>query len=48
VNEEIRKFNSKLKKIAELFNHVTVLEFISNRNLFTQHDLNLNGFGKGC
>jgi len=47
MNKEIKKFNSKLKKIAKLFNHVTILEFNSNRNLFTQHCLHLNGFGKG-
>jgi len=38
--------HSKLKKIAKLFNHVTILELNSNRNRFTQHGWNLNGFGK--
>ena len=33
VNREIKTFDSKLKKIAKLFNYVTVLEFTSNRNL---------------
>ena len=47
VNKEIKTFNSKLKKTAKLFNHVTILVFNSNRNLFTQHGLHLNGFGKG-
>jgi hypothetical protein len=47
VNKEIKIFNSKLKKSAKLFNHVTILEFISNRNLFTQHCLHQNGYGKG-
>ena len=47
MNREIKTFNSKLKKIAKLFNHVTILGFNSNRNLFTQHGLHLNGFGKG-
>jgi hypothetical protein len=47
VNKEIKAFNSKLKKIGKIFNHVTILEFSSNRNLFKQHGLHLNGFGKG-
>jgi hypothetical protein len=46
VNKEINAFNSKLKKIAKLFNRVTILEFNSNRNLCTQHGLHFNGFGK--
>jgi hypothetical protein len=39
--------HSKLKKIAKLFNHVTILELNSNRNCFIQHGWHLNGFGKG-
>jgi hypothetical protein len=33
--------------LQTFFNHVTVLEFNSNRNFFTHQGLNLNGFGKG-
>jgi hypothetical protein len=47
MNKEIKIFNSKLKKFAKLFNHVTILEFNSNRNLFIQHCLHLNEIGKG-
>jgi hypothetical protein len=36
-----------LKKTAKLFNPVKILEFSSNRKLFTQHGLHLNKFGKG-
>jgi hypothetical protein len=36
-----------LKKTAKLFNPVKILEFSSNRNLFTQHGFHLNRFGKG-
>ena len=46
VNKEIKAFNSKLNKIGKI-NHVTILEFSSNRNLFTQQGLNLIRFGKG-
>jgi hypothetical protein len=47
VNKDIKTFNSKLKKIANLFKHVTVLEFSFTRNCFTHHGLHLNGYGKG-
>jgi len=33
--------------LQKLFNHVTILEFNTNRNLFTRQGLNLNGFRKG-
>ena len=46
MNKEIKEFNSKLKKTAKLFNHVKILEFNSNRNLFTQHGLHWNGLVK--
>jgi len=39
--------HSILKKIAKLFNHVTILVLNSNRNRFTQHGWHLNGSGKG-
>ena len=47
VNNKIKAFNSKLKKIAKLFKHVTILELNFNINCFTQHDLHLNGYVKG-
>ena len=48
VNKEIKIFNSKLKIFTKLFNHVTILEFNSNRNFFIQHCLHLNDLEKGC
>ena len=36
-----------MRKTAKLFNPVKILELSSNRNLFTQHGLHLNRFGKG-
>jgi len=47
MNEEIKSFNSKLKKIAKLYNHVMALESSFSRNCFTHHGLHLNGLGKG-
>ena len=47
MNKEIKTFNSKVKETAKLFHHVTILEFSSSRNLFMQHGLHLDGFGKG-
>jgi len=47
VNKDIKTFNSKLKKIAKLFKHVTILEFRFVRNCFTRHGLRFNGYGKG-
>jgi hypothetical protein len=47
VNKDIKTFNSKLKKIAKLIKHVTILEFSFTRNCFTQHGLHLNGYGTG-
>jgi hypothetical protein len=47
VNKEIYTFNSELKKIAKLFNYVTISKFSSNRNSFIEHGLHLNVIGKG-
>lgn len=47
VNKDIKTFNSKVKKITTLFQHVTILEFSCIRDCFTQHGLYLNGYGKG-
>ena len=47
VHKDVKTFNSKLKKIAKLFKHITILEFSLTRNCFTQHGSHLNGYGKG-
>ena len=47
VKKECKAFNSNLKENIKLPNYVTILEFSSNRNQFTQHALHMNGFGKG-
>jgi hypothetical protein len=47
VNKDIMTFNSKLKKTAKLFKHVNILKFSFTRKCFTQHGLQLNGYGKG-
>jgi hypothetical protein len=43
----ITTFNSKLKKIAKLFKHVTILKFSFTINCFTHNGLHLSGYGKG-
>ena len=46
VNNEIRSFNINLMKGARAYQHVSILEMSSDRKLFTNHGLNLNGLGK--
>ena len=46
VNQEIHKFNRKLKKYVRQDMHVTVLDVDSNRNYFTNLGFHLNGKGK--
>jgi hypothetical protein len=46
VNQEVQKFNRKLKKYMKLDTHVTVLDIEPVRNYFTNHDLHLNNKGK--
>ena len=46
VNQEIHKFNRKLKKYVRQDMHVTVLDVDSNRNYFTNHGFHLNGKDK--
>jgi lysophospholipase L1-like esterase len=46
VNSLTRSFNSKLLKLAKAFSHVSIIEIVNNRFLFTKHGLHLNDFGK--
>jgi len=46
VNNEIRSFNRNPMKSARAYQHVSILEMDSDRKLFTNHGLHLNGLGK--
>lgn len=46
VNSLIKSFNSKLIKLAKTFSHVSIIEIVNNRLLFTKHGLHLNESGK--
>jgi hypothetical protein len=46
VNILTKSFNSKLLKLAKAFSHVSIIEIVSNRLLFTKHGLYLNESGK--
>jgi hypothetical protein len=46
VNRAIQAFNSKLRKVATEFKHVTILEGPDDRELFTRHGMHLNRKGK--
>jgi hypothetical protein len=46
VNKLIKSFNSKLFKVAKGFNHVSIIEIVNNRFLFTKHGFHLNELGK--
>jgi len=46
VNSTIKSFNSKLRKLAKIFSHVSIIEIVNNRLLFTKHGLHLNESGK--
>ena len=46
VNSTIKSFNSMLLKLAKIFNHVSIIESVNNRLLFTKHGLDLNKPGK--
>jgi hypothetical protein len=46
VNSEIGEFNGKLKSIASLYNHVSLLETNLKRDCFTKHGLHWNSLGK--
>jgi hypothetical protein len=46
VNNEIRSFNRKLMKSVRAHQHASFLEMVSDRKLFSNHGLHLNGLGK--
>jgi len=46
VNSTIKSFNSTLLKLAKSFSHVSIIEIVNNRLLFTKHGLHLNESGK--
>jgi hypothetical protein len=46
VNNEIRSFNKKLMKSVRAYQHASILDMSSDRKLFTNHGLQLNGLGK--
>jgi hypothetical protein len=46
VNNKIKSFNSKLLKLAKIYTHVSIIETVNNRLLFTKHGLHLNESGK--
>jgi hypothetical protein len=47
VNRAIMVFNHKLKRVANSFKHVTIMECNYNREYFTKHSMHLNRRGKG-
>jgi hypothetical protein len=47
VNRAIQVFNYKLMKVANSFNHVTMMECKYNREYFPKHSMHLNRRGKG-
>jgi hypothetical protein len=46
VNNKIKSFNIKLLKLAKVYSHVSIIETVNNRLLFTKHGLHLNESGK--
>ena len=46
VNNEIKSFNRKLMKSVRTYKHASILEMSTDRKLFTNHGLHLNGLGK--
>lgn len=46
VNNEIEEFNRKLRKIATLYNHVSLIETNLRRECFTKHGMHWNSLGK--
>ena len=46
VNNEIRSVNRKLMKSVRTYQYASFLEMSSDRKLFTNHGLHLNGLGK--
>ena len=46
VNNEIKSFNRKLKKMVKVYQHMSILEMDNDKKLFTNHSLRLNGQGR--
>jgi lysophospholipase L1-like esterase len=46
VNNEVKKFNRKLRKYIKLNTHVTITDVNQNREYFMTHGLHFNGLGK--
>ena len=46
LDNEIRSFNRKLMISVRAYQHESILEMSSDRKLFTNHGLHLNGLGK--
>jgi hypothetical protein len=42
VNEEVKRFNRKLRKVMKAFGNASVIEVESERDLFTKHGLHMN------
>jgi hypothetical protein len=45
-NNKIKSFNRKILKLAKIYRHVSVIETVNNRLLFTKHGMHLNETGK--
>jgi RNase H-fold protein (predicted Holliday junction resolvase) len=46
VNDEVERFNRKLKKFVKVYGNTRVIEVESDRDLFTKHGLHMNLRGK--
>jgi len=46
INSAVTTFNRKLKKLIKAHHHASLLEIVTNRKLYTNHGLHLNGQGK--
>ena len=45
-NLRIQAYNTKLKHLTKMFNHVAIVEMSSDRNNYTKHGLHMNNIGK--
>jgi hypothetical protein len=46
INNEVKKFNIKLRKCMKPITYVTIIDVDQNRKYLTQHGLHFNGHGK--
>jgi len=46
INSAVITFDRKLKKLIKAHHHASLLERVTNRDLYTNHGLHLNGQGK--